>query len=609
MISIQRLRRRLVTDERGIAMVVVMAMVMVVSVLVVAIFSRVVNEQRNVARDRNVTTAREASEAGVDEIVYKLGIGNNWSTFPTSYGSTPYPVTNVGGGSFTGTVKVNPANPQQLVVTMQGKYPANSGRTRTVEAIVQRSSPPAFDYSMFASTKIQIHHHNSWLSPDVLTTKVHSNGDITLDGPSQYKLESISAVGSIEFESGFAKLPDGTGVPTAGYNWTDPRPPGLLCFPGRTAGACTASSPKYKGYASITGNVLANTVTVNSRGQTLAGTAETTLTGQVLPVTNGDVKASSVKVGATTYTTQTAANGCTACGKGAASGGAQLGGAITISPNYSPAVIPFPTLNYAATYKALRAQPQGHVFTSPTAFLDYITTPANGFYRNVDPATGALSNGWTAGTAPQAIVLDGDWYLTAGNLSLSWSDILTRTKAKTGVSSVTQAPIIIIRGSLINETGALDITTPLAVVGAGNTMDFLLPGTAPAIDLTKFLDANAIEPGVVAAGGNIHGDDCDTDASWTSPSTYEPLKTCPIYVRGLVYSAAYNATTKTSVPSDQHWHNEDPKNLVKIFGAQVGDTLHDCSNFNFTYDPLVKKAFGFSGSGTVVVQDFRELGA
>jgi hypothetical protein len=76
-----------------------------------------------------------------------------------------------------------------------------------------------------------------------------------------------------------------------------------------------------------------------------------------------------------------------------------------------------------------------------------------------------------------------------------------------------------------------------------------------------------------------------------------------------VYSAAYNATTKTSVPSDQHWHNEDPKNLVKIFGAQVGDTLHDCSNFNFTYDPLVKKAFGFSGSGTVVVQDFRELGA
>jgi len=46
---------------------------------------------------------------------------------------------------------------------------------------------------------------------------------------------------------------------------------------------------------------------------------------------------------------------------------------------------------------------------------------------------------------------------------------------------------------------------------------------------------------------------------------------------------------------------------MKIYGAQVGGTLHDCNNFSFTYDPLVQKAFGFGG-GTVYIKDYQELG-
>ena len=77
--------------------------------------------------------------------------------------------------------------------------------------------------------------------------------------------------------------------------------------------------------------------------------------------------------------------------------------------------------------------------------------------------------------------------------------------------------------------------------------------------------------------------------------------------RGLVYSALWNATTKTSTPMNQHWHNFDPKNLQKIYGAQVGAQLHDCNNFNFSYDPIVRNAYGFTG-GSVKVIDYQELG-
>jgi hypothetical protein len=113
---------------------------------------------------------------------------------------------------------------------------------------------------------------------------------------------------------------------------------------------------------------------------------------------------------------------------------------------------------------------------------------------------------------------------------------------------------------------------------------------------------------VLAAGGSIDSSDYDTDSNWTSSALYEPLKATPTYIRGLVYSATYDASTGTATPQNQHSHNYDPKNLQKIYGAQVGGTLHDCNNFSFSYDPLIKKAFGFGG-GTVKVIDYQELGA
>jgi hypothetical protein len=46
---------------------------------------------------------------------------------------------------------------------------------------------------------------------------------------------------------------------------------------------------------------------------------------------------------------------------------------------------------------------------------------------------------------------------------------------------------------------------------------------------------------------------------------------------------------------------------MKIYGAQVGADLHDCNNFSFTYDPIVKNAFGFGG-GSIKVLTYQELG-
>jgi hypothetical protein len=595
--------------EQGFAMVTVLALMLIMSVLVVTIFSIVTSEQKGVVRQRNVTSARQAAEAGIDELVWKMGQSvsgvSNWDSYPTTYAGANSYTYPVGDGTFAGNVALDPTDASRRIITMKGTY---GGRTRTVVATVRRQSPAAFDYSMFASTKIQIHNHGGWLSPDVVTTKIHSNGDITLDGPSQYRFDTMTAVNSIIYDNNFnTKTPDGVTIPTTGYNYTYNLPSPALCFPGRTVGACTASSPKYAGFVALTGNVAAKSVTVDVHGQSLIGPAVTTVTGQTVPASLGTVKASTAKIGGLTLSTPgtyTSAN-CANCGKGSSTAGGQTAGPVTIASGYAPAVVPFPALNYQQTYK-VRAQGESgtHVFTSPTTFLDYVTTVSNGMYRKVD-SSGNLS-AWSASDgAPGVLLLDGDWYLTSGNLSLTWSDMLTRVKAKTGISTITKPPVIVIRGSLVNETGGLDFQAPVAVVGPGNDVNFVLPG--PAFDMTRFLSASATEPGVVAAGGDISGNDCDTD-TWNNAGSYEPLKTCPIYIRGLVYSASYNTTSKTATPQNQHWHNEDPKNQVRIFGAQVGDTLHDCSTFSFTYDPLVKKAFGFSGSGQIEIVDFRETG-
>ena len=126
--------------------------------------------------------------------------------------------------------------------------------------------------------------------------------------------------------------------------------------------------------------------------------------------------------------------------------------------------------------------------------------------------------------------------------------------------------------------------------------------------------ASTTVPGILAAGSNITANDYDTDSSWNASSLYESLKRNAITVRGLVYSASWNATTNSSVATDQHWHSYDPKNQTTIIGAQAGGKLHDCNSFQFSYDPLVANLPGFTVGGNpnnntvgVFVVDWKQL--
>jgi hypothetical protein len=370
----------------------------------------------------------------------------------------------------------------------------------------------------------------------------------------------------------------------------------------------------YSGNAMIAGTIKAGSVTVGNRGQVLPVSAATTMdTGQVINQAAGDIYTGSANIGGTSYTTTAAGNGCVSCNKGAAATAGQVSGALKVTPGYAPPVIPFPSVNYATTYRVKAqgeqdASGKQHVFSSAASFFSTITAANSGNYRYWNGTAWAT---WAPGntTAPGVILLDGTYDITGGNLQFNYSNIQSQVNAATGTSG--PAPIIIIRGSLVVETGSIKLNSGLAMVGDNNRTDFVVPGTAttpPAIDTTKLLDANATMPAVLAAGGTIDSSDYDTDSSWTATcGCYEPGKATPIYIRGLVYSAAWDSTASISVPANQHWHNYDPKNLMKIYGAQVGGTLHDCNNFSFTYDPLVQKAFGFGG-GTVYIKDYQELG-
>jgi hypothetical protein len=115
-------------------------------------------------------------------------------------------------------------------------------------------------------------------------------------------------------------------------------------------------------------------------------------------------------------------------------------------------------------------------------------------------------------------------------------------------------------------------------------------------------------PGLLAAGGSITASDYDSDSRWDSAGLYEGLKRNAATIRGLVYSAKWDATALKSVPSDQHWHNYDPKNSTTIIGAQAGGTLHDCNSFVFAYDPLVQNIVGFTGNaGGAYVVNWQEV--
>ena len=621
-----RSRRR---SDDGVAMLFVIAIGLVVTGVVVAMFATVLQTQSSARTQRNITSAEAAAEAGINDAVFKLGQYtsgvSNWSKYTSGASkwtqTSPFtPASGSIGGNTSYSVWVTPMSGSgNMILWARGTYGSDS---RLIRAQITQGAPPAFDFSMFASKGIDIHHHSSYLSPQVWTTSVHSNGYINLDYSSEFTVNSLEAVGNLTFGKGGGSTPAGS-IPAAGYNWYDPL--NGKCYPGGQASPgggtpvnannCSAN-PKYSGNATIYGTVKAGSVTLNSHGQVLPVSAQTNLdTGQVINQQSGDVYAASATIGSSTFSTAAAGNACTSvCNKGASATSGQISGALHIDPTYKVDTIAFPSIDYSTTYRP-KAQAQQdatgvqHVFTSSGTFLSYITNPSNGFFRTIDPTTHNLTT-WdsASGKTPDVIYLNGDFDITSGQATLNWSTIQGMVNSATHLSG--PAPMLVVQGSLVVEGGGIKLNTGLVMVGAGNRLDFLTPGTSTTpviVDTTKLLDPNATMPAVLAAGGSIDSSDFDTDSNWTSTSSYEPLKANPTYIRGLVYSASWDATTQSSVPQSQHWHNFDPKNLQKIYGAQVGAQLHDCNNFNFSYDPLVKYAFGFGG-GTVQVVDYQELG-
>lgn len=608
--------------DEGVALIFVLGICFVVTLLIVTLFAAVMQTQHTTRTHRNITSAQGAAEAGLSDAEYQLGQSSssgspNWSVLPGQWTqSTPHTETFGNNASYSTYITkevVSGVPTGHLIIWSQGTFDHS---TRTIRAVVEQSYPPALGYSMFAATGIDIHHHNSsWMSPQITTTSVHSNGYIDIDYSAEFTVDNMDAVGNITFQKGGGSDFGGS-IPAAGYNWYDPL--NGQCFPGGyvpgVAGSCTGTGTKngvsysgpasYSGNAMVAGEIHAGSVTLGSRGQVLPVAAGTqTADGGTLQASGGDITAGSANINGTNYTTAAAAASCSQCNKGASAGAGQVSGSLTVTPGYAPAAITFPSINYSTAYRP-QAQAAGTAYSSASAFMTAITSNTSNFY-NIGP-DGTLTQ-WAKGQPyPGAILLSGIYDVTSGSLNLDYGTIQKGVQTATGMSG--PAPVIIVQGALIVENGDLNLTTGLVVVGSDNPTNFLVAGTATtpvSVNSAKLL-AGGTRAGLLAAGGQINANDYDTDSPWTaSCNCYEPGKATPIYVRGLVYAAKWNGTT--SIPQNQHWHNFDPKNLMVIYGAQAGADLHDCNNFSFTYDPIVQSVQGFS-TGSVKVIDYQELG-
>lgn len=624
---IRQRMRSTATGDQGVAMIFVIAIGLFVTILVVAMFGNVLQNSTNSRQHRNVTSAEGAAEAGISDIFFKLSQNDPssgqtyWSELPTQCPqSNPCPSQNLGNASYKTWVtnEVLGGNATgRLIIWSQGTYGAN---TRTIRETVQQSYPPAFDYSMFASKGIDIHHHNSYLSPQVQTTAIHSNGYINLDYSSEYTVNTMEAVGNITFAKGGGSTPGGN-IPQTGYQWYDPL--NGRCYPGgyaQSGGQCD-STQMYSGNSLVTGTVEAGSVTLPLRGQINKLTNTIPMGNGAPDITGGPYNGGILTSSFTDYTGKTytgttntpAQTACSVCDQGnPASGvfaGGKVSGSLWLQKDYAPPVIPFPSINYATTYR-----PIANTYSSSTAFLTYADKTTSN-YKCFATGTNTLQ-GCNAGQWPDAIVLPAGYYdVTSGSLSLNYASIQKDVQSALGASTAGAAPILIIRGGLIVESGSLTIKAGLVLAGTDNSYQVLNapsgkdPVTVNVSSNGGLLDSSANNPGILAVGGSIDSSDYDTDSSWTATcGCYEPKRATPVYIRGLVYSASWDSTTGTSVPQNQHFHNFDPKNLQKLFGAQVGADLHDCNNFTFTYDPIVRNAFGFGG-GSVKVVDYQELGS
>ncbi len=299
-----------------------------------------------------------------------------------------------------------------------------------------------------------------------------------------------------------------------------------------------------------------------------------------------------------------------------------------------------------------------HVFASQDDWLDYITGKNRGYYRYIDESTGTPQHlQWKFNEHPDArpdyILLKGDYYVYGG-VNLDSTDVNQRVADAlnngnnhgkgngkgNGNGNVfdpdgPSIPIVI-AGSLISPDSGMTMKGRIYLVGRGNQTDFLYktvagdPTSDVEADICVFANRVAgpaerpgpgdyeecpeaqvgpvdgyteVEPGILAAGGSINASDIDDDKPWLETSSYNLNVRDATWVRGVVYSASWDSKTGKSSAQGQHWHNADPKNSVRILGAQIGSKLHDCNNFDFTYDSIVQNAFGFSGeaSGIEVV--------
>ncbi len=660
--------------EEGVALISAIAFLFILVLLSSMVFAAARSAQQGSRQTRDVTTALAAADAGAEKIIFDLGVSGAttpWDTYlpgagvtredclePESAPAGCNPVTgNIGGAAFTGTVLDVPGASTQRLVTVTGEFPAGSGDRATVRVHVERSSPVAFDYAMFADDNIKIHHHGgSFVAPAVTTNAVHSNASVTLDASSRFRVEQFSAVGDLEMAKGVASVGNhsrldahtkalGGKFDQTGYSWRYNIGNGDLCYPGAYTPPASGgdsnngclTTEKFSGNATIIGDIFARSVTLTGRGNVPGSAAPvTTVTGVTIPAVNGDLyvdDGGSAKLNTTTVsgpagTIDTVCGG--QCGKGAAAAGGQIGGKVEITAE-PPAAIEFPSIDYESTYKlralgqqnnaclsgpcSLQDAGKQHVFNNVNTFFDYITNPTNGFYMDISDAgvhtrCTAVSGGCPGGGSGYAeyILLRGDWYVTGG-VSWDMDAIHDRAVAKGMTSASRQTLPVVIAGSLISPQTGIDMKGRVYMVGLASKTDFLERTTTNndgrvKVNVAKFLsndkrDAGfpVLEPAVLAAAGKIGADDDDRDDPWESSSTLEIEKVNAIWVRGLVYSGVWNSGLQRSAAADQHWHNLDPKNSVRIYGSQVGGELHDCNNFEFTYDPIVKNAFGF-GSGT-----------
>ncbi len=582
-----------VHDESGFSLIIVIVLASILSVMAAVTFTSLRQTQQGSRSQRNVSSARGVADGGAEKLIYELGLtGTQWDDYP---GSGPITGT-IGDGTYTALITATGSNERLLTVT--GEYPTGSGDTIDIQVLVRREAPAAFDYAMFADRNITIHHHtgSSFIAPRIFTTGVHGNADVSIDASAEFRVSDVfEAVGDLKMSASNGNLRGHTNLsysggpmPAGGYTWRYDIGNGDLCYPG----AIPHGEPGHKDEV--------HTPTDNGCNGTEKFVGGTRIEGRV-------------EVGGIELTTTGTIDGdLYVDDDGTFAIDGTVTGTTTLTPE-PPAAIEFPSIDYENTYKVRAVEQESlatcpttdtslmtcgvpHVFDDEGDFFDFVTDPANNLYRNADHTV------WTGSGTPAYILARGDWYFESG-FELDVDEIRDRTDDQGVVPATDPVLPLVVAGSIVAPEGSISIQGRLFLVGRGNRTDFLDSSQPEGVDFTKFLSNtpvtgfSIVEPGVLAAGGGQKGSDYDSDGPWETSAQLEATEINETWIRGLVYSGEYDAASQKSTATDQHWHNYDPKNKARIYGAQVGGKLHDCNNFSFTYDAVVKNAFGFSGSG------------